>query len=453
MKTTAPRATPRFHDGPGPRRPRCDGWYGGRLERWSTAAWTIEDGGSAASLAYARRRTRWPPPVSIRDPRFYRRLVFGGSLGAAEAYIRGYWTCDDLVDLVRIFCRNAALAAGLERGPAADVSARWPRLATGCGATRRREAVATSPPTTIWATTSSRCSSMRPWPIPARSFHRPSSTLLRGVGGQVRPHLPEARADGRATICSRSASGWGGFALHAARHYGCRVTTTTISREQYEFARKRVGGGRPGGPRDGADARTTASSAVRYDKLVSIEMIEAVGHQYFDTYFRVCSRAAEARRHDAACRRSSSPISGSTATGGRWTSSSATSSPAAASRPSAPSARSLGRATDFGSSTWRTSRRTTPRPWRTGGSGSGQPRPGPEPGILRGIHPHLGVLLLLLRRRLPRTGDRRRADAADQARQPQGGRPRPQHRPVTRVHSMRDPAGEPGQHTLVVRWY
>ena len=54
--------------------------------------------------------------VTIRDPRFYRQLVLGGTLGAAEAYIRGHWTCDDLVSLVRLFCRNDARASGLERG-------------------------------------------------------------------------------------------------------------------------------------------------------------------------------------------------------------------------------------------------------------------------------------------------------------------------------------------------
>jgi cyclopropane-fatty-acyl-phospholipid synthase len=83
-------------------------------------------------------------------------------------------------------------------------------------------------------------------------------------------------------------SGWGGFALHAARHYGCRVTTTTISREQYQLARERV-------LQAGLEDRVTVlcqdyrDLRGRYDKLVSIEMIEAVGCEYFDTFFRACS--------------------------------------------------------------------------------------------------------------------------------------------------------------------
>jgi cyclopropane-fatty-acyl-phospholipid synthase len=83
-------------------------------------------------------------------------------------------------------------------------------------------------------------------------------------------------------------TGWGGLAIHAARHYGCHVTTTTISREQYELARERV-------ERAGLGDQVTLlledyrDLRGEYDALVSIEMIEAVGHQYLDTYFRQCS--------------------------------------------------------------------------------------------------------------------------------------------------------------------
>jgi cyclopropane-fatty-acyl-phospholipid synthase len=83
-------------------------------------------------------------------------------------------------------------------------------------------------------------------------------------------------------------TGWGGFAIHAAKHYGCRVTTTTISRQQYELARKRI-------RREGLEDRITLlfedyrDLAGQYDKVVSIEMIEAIGHQYLDTYFEKCS--------------------------------------------------------------------------------------------------------------------------------------------------------------------
>ena len=83
-------------------------------------------------------------------------------------------------------------------------------------------------------------------------------------------------------------TGWGGFALYAAQHYGCHVTTTTISKQQYDYACRRV---REAGLEDRItllfeDYRNLEG---RFDKLVSIEMIEAIGHRYFDTYFRKCS--------------------------------------------------------------------------------------------------------------------------------------------------------------------
>jgi cyclopropane-fatty-acyl-phospholipid synthase len=83
-------------------------------------------------------------------------------------------------------------------------------------------------------------------------------------------------------------TGWGGFAIYAASQYGCRITTTTISRQQYDYARQRI-------HEAGLEDRITLlledyrNLEGRYDKLVSIEMIEAIGHRYFDTYFRKCS--------------------------------------------------------------------------------------------------------------------------------------------------------------------
>jgi cyclopropane-fatty-acyl-phospholipid synthase len=87
-------------------------------------------------------------------------------------------------------------------------------------------------------------------------------------------------------------SGWGGLAIHAATHYGCRVTTTTISREQRDLARRRV---RAAGLGDRVTVLLEDYRDLRgrYDKLVSIEMIEAVGWQYFDTFFRRCAALLE----------------------------------------------------------------------------------------------------------------------------------------------------------------
>jgi len=83
-------------------------------------------------------------------------------------------------------------------------------------------------------------------------------------------------------------TGWGALAIHAASRYGCRVTTTTISREQHALASQRV---RDAGLEDRVEVLLSDYRELegRYDKLVSVEMIEAVGHQYLDTYFRKCA--------------------------------------------------------------------------------------------------------------------------------------------------------------------
>ena len=90
----------------------------------------IDDGGERREFGRSGEGSL-AAKIEIRDPRFYRHLVFGGSLGAAEAYIRGYWTCDDLVSLVRIFCRNAAVSTGVWKAARHVFSARWPGLPTG----------------------------------------------------------------------------------------------------------------------------------------------------------------------------------------------------------------------------------------------------------------------------------------------------------------------------------
>ena len=155
-----------------------------------------------------------------------------------------------------------------------------------------------------------------------------------------------------------------------------------------------------------------------YDKLVSIEMIEAVGHQYFDTYFRVCSERLKPhgmmllqaivipdQRYDR-YRRSVDFIQRYIFPGGCLPSVGAI-------------CHSIGRKTDFRLFHLED---ITPALCRDPGAVAAavpcEPRSSARLGVLRGVHPHLGVLLLLLRRRIPRAGDRRRADIADQARVP-----------------------------------
>ncbi len=225
--------------------------------------------------------------VRIHDSAsFYQALARNGSVGAAEAYMDGVWESDDLTTLIRMLVRNRDILDAMEGG-VARVGGWLMRIAhalrrnTRSGSQRNiaehydlgnelfelfldptmmySSAIFTSPEQTLEDAQQLR-------------MHRLCQKLELKPGD----HLLEI------------GTGWGGFAVHAAKHYGCKVTTTTISKEQHAWAGELV-------QREGlADSITLLLRDYRdldgqYDKLVSIEMIEAIGHQYLDTYFAKCS--------------------------------------------------------------------------------------------------------------------------------------------------------------------
>ncbi len=136
-----------------------------RLESLDEGRLTIDDGGECREFG---RAGALAAQIEVRDPRFFRQLILGGSLGAAEAYIRGYWTCDDLVSLVRLFSRNAAVAGGLERGPA--------RVLSPLARTARRRS--SSPTSATMATGGRR--------TPSGVTSSPAAACLRRVPSAVR---------------------------------------------------------------------------------------------------------------------------------------------------------------------------------------------------------------------------------------------------------------------------
>ncbi len=225
--------------------------------------------------------------LTVRHPRCYTQIATGGSLGAAEAYVRGDWDTDDLTTALRLFARNVEVQSGMDRwcakwlGPLRSLW-RWTRRNTR-GGSRRNIAAHYDLSNDFFA--------LMLDPTMTYSsgiFERPDATLEQASIAKydricrklrIRPgdHLLEI------------GTGWGGFALHAAQNYGCRVTTTTISRQQFELARTRI---RASGLEDRIDLLLDDYRDLRgqYDKLVSIEMIEAVGQRHFDTYFGQCSK-------------------------------------------------------------------------------------------------------------------------------------------------------------------
>lgn len=220
--------------------------------------------------------------VCVRDPAFYRAVAANGSVGAGEAWIDGAWECDDLVALVRMLVRNRDLLDAMETG-----LARLGGLAMRAVHALRRN-----------TRRGSRGNVAAHYDLGNALFEQfldanlMYSSAIFADDGET---LESASTRKLERICRKLelqpgdrvveiGSGWGGFALHAASRYGCHVTTTTISQAQYERARERM---RAAGLQDRVEVllEDYRDLAGRYDKLVSIEMIEAIGHQYLDAYF------------------------------------------------------------------------------------------------------------------------------------------------------------------------
>jgi cyclopropane-fatty-acyl-phospholipid synthase len=224
--------------------------------------------------------------VHITNPQFYADVALGGTVGAGESYIRGLWRCDDLTALIRIFVRNRDLMNGMD--------SRWALLT-------------------------------KPF---LKMFHAMNRNSKEGSSRNISAHydlgnslyelmldetmmyscaifpradstLHEAQLTKLDVICKKLAlspndhlveigTGWGGLAIHAATNYGCRVTTTTISKEQHDYAKAKIA-------RLGLENRITLlfqdyrDLTGQYDKLVSVEMIEAVGADFLETYLAKCS--------------------------------------------------------------------------------------------------------------------------------------------------------------------
>jgi len=220
--------------------------------------------------------------ITIHDLAFYRTVAGNGSVGAGEAYMEGQWSCDDLVGLVRLLVRNRDLLDGMESGMArlgGWAMQAWAALRRNTRVGSRRNIAAHYDLGNDF------------FGLFLSSDLMYSSALWEGQGDT----LESASRRKLDRVCQwlelkpgdrvvEIGTGWGGFALHAARYYGCHVTTTTISKEQYALATRRVAEAGLG------DRVTLLLEDYRdlqgqFDKLVSIEMVEAIGAAYLDTYF------------------------------------------------------------------------------------------------------------------------------------------------------------------------
>ena len=259
------------------------------LERFERLAWgrltLVEDGGE---VSFGTRSPDAPDVrVRVRDPELWVDLALGGSVGAGEAYVAGHWEADDLPGLVRVLVRNRAVLEDLEGG-LARLGAPLLKLAhrlrdNSCDGSRRNISGHYDLGNDFYKLflDETMMYSCAVFEHEGQSLHDASLAKLERIARKLdlRPddHLLEI------------GTGWGGMALHAAGRYGCRVTTTTISQAQHDLAVERV---RAAGLQGRVEVLLEDYRDLRgrYDKLVSIEMIEAVGERWLDTYFASCSR-------------------------------------------------------------------------------------------------------------------------------------------------------------------
>lgn len=240
---------------------------------------TIKDGDGEHRLG---RSDALCASIEVNNMRFWRLLATGGSVGAAEAYMAGFWESADLVAVVQVLARNRDALSQVDEG-----GARLSGLALKLWHGFNRNSLKGSR-RNISAHYDLGNEFFAAWLDQRMQY---SSALFESAADS----LEQAQRNKLDRICCKLrlsaddhlleiGTGWGGLAVHAAREYGCRVTTTTISREQYDFACRQV---EAAGLSDRVslllkDYRDLDGS---YDKLVSVEMIEAVGHHYLDTYF------------------------------------------------------------------------------------------------------------------------------------------------------------------------
>jgi cyclopropane-fatty-acyl-phospholipid synthase len=224
--------------------------------------------------------------VQILNPRAFSRIALGGSVGTGESYVDGDWASSDLVALTRLFVLNREILNSLDSG----LGAAFQPLQQFLHRLRANDESQARANIQAHYDLGNDFFSLfldETWMYSAGYFRAATSTLseaqhekndrlCRKLGLTPEHHLLEI------------GTGWGGFAIHAAKHYGCRVTTTTISQAQLKFAEDRV---RAAGLESRIEIlyKDYRSLEGKYDRLVSIEMIEAVGVKYLDQYFEKCA--------------------------------------------------------------------------------------------------------------------------------------------------------------------
>lgn len=226
--------------------------------------------------------------IHIHDSAAFRRLLLGGATGAGEAYVEGLWSSPDLVTLLSVAALNRR---------ALEISDGWVRAPSRLRRNlthRLRRNTRRGSRKNITAHYDLGNDFYRLWldetmTYSCAVFESEEQSLADAQRAKYR-HMAEGAGLEPGMHVLEIGSGWGGFALYAAGEIGCRVTTVTISDAQHALATQRI---RDAGLADRVtvELRDYRDLQGQYDALVSIEMIEAVGAEYFRTFFDACDRA------------------------------------------------------------------------------------------------------------------------------------------------------------------
>jgi cyclopropane-fatty-acyl-phospholipid synthase len=253
---------------------------GGRLA-------VFEDGRSLQSFGSIVSEDDINASITVNNDEMWQMVVTRGSIGAGEAYMAGYWTSPDLTQVIRLLVRNRDIVNGMDGQQ--SLLARMALKAVH--AMNRNTHEGAKKNISAHYDLSNDFFSL---------FLDPAMMYSSAVFNNPAQSLADASIFKLDNICQQLqlksgdhlieiGTGWGGMAIHAAKHYGCRVTTTTISQQQYDFAKERIDS-------EGLSDRITLllkdyrELEGQYDKLVSIEMIEAVGAEFQQAYFEICNK-------------------------------------------------------------------------------------------------------------------------------------------------------------------
>ena len=224
--------------------------------------------------------------VQVHSQEFYVMTGSGGAMGIAEAYILGYWTSDDVVMLMRIILKNRSILLSLNDGFAKILSPINKLIH------RSRQNTLKGSKENILAHYDLSNDFYKLWLDPTMTYScayfKDTNTTLEDASIEKLDRMCRKLNLSEKDNILEVGTGWGSFSIHAAKNYGCSITTTTISDAQYEYAKARV-------VEEGLESKINVINKDyrkldgQYDKIVSIEMIEAVGYEYISEYFRKLS--------------------------------------------------------------------------------------------------------------------------------------------------------------------